>query len=400
MIESVAQRGYRSTTVAHVIALAGVSRRAFYEQFGSKEECFLVTYDIIVARARKRILDGWKGELGWANRMEAACRALLEDAAQSPKGARLVLVDSFGVGPKGRERLELVGFTFERLLTLGIRGATREGGLHPLTRRAIIGGFRHLMLTRLLQGREYELARADEIMEWIESYRTPPGASLLTETYRQPRATTGRSEFLESDAPRARLLGSVLHMTLDTGYAKITDSELARFAGVSTDAFYREFANKEDCFFAVLDEMTQEALTITEMGIEDAASWPEAVVMAMEVFLEYLVAHPALSRIAFVDIFDVGPAITSNIMRPIERLITLLTDIGPSPQRAPDLARDAAVGAVWNIITSYVMHDRFAKLADLPDVLAFVVLGPYVGPKTAVETLYTAQCRRLETAGQ
>src|SRR5580692_7927002 len=68
MIESVAQRGYQATTVAHVIGLAGVSRRAFYEQFANKEECFLSTYDIVVARSRKHVIDAWMGEKGWANR--------------------------------------------------------------------------------------------------------------------------------------------------------------------------------------------------------------------------------------------------------------------------------------------------------------------------------------------
>ena len=59
MIEAVHEHGYPQTTVAHVIALAGVSRRAFYEQFPNKEACFLATYDIVVARARKLVLDAW-----------------------------------------------------------------------------------------------------------------------------------------------------------------------------------------------------------------------------------------------------------------------------------------------------------------------------------------------------
>src|SRR6185437_16720714 len=94
MIEAVAERGYSRTTVAHVIGLAGVSRRAFYEQFANKEECFLATYDIVVARARKVVLDAWSQERGWANRLHGACKALLDDVAGTPKGARLVLVDS------------------------------------------------------------------------------------------------------------------------------------------------------------------------------------------------------------------------------------------------------------------------------------------------------------------
>jgi hypothetical protein len=43
MIEAIPQRGYEATTVAHVIALAGVSPGAFYELFSTKEQCFLAT---------------------------------------------------------------------------------------------------------------------------------------------------------------------------------------------------------------------------------------------------------------------------------------------------------------------------------------------------------------------
>jgi AcrR family transcriptional regulator len=62
MVESVYQRGYAGTSVAHVIALAGVSRRAFYEQFSNKEDCFLATYDALVAESRKRVLKAWMAE--------------------------------------------------------------------------------------------------------------------------------------------------------------------------------------------------------------------------------------------------------------------------------------------------------------------------------------------------
>src|SRR3982750_1251953 len=61
MIEAVARHGYEVTTVADVIALAGGSRRAFYELFANKQDCFLATHDIVLAQARKRMIDAWQG---------------------------------------------------------------------------------------------------------------------------------------------------------------------------------------------------------------------------------------------------------------------------------------------------------------------------------------------------
>src|ERR1700691_76890 len=121
MIASIAERGYARTTVAHVIGFAGVSRRAFYEQFANKEECFLATYDIVVARSRKLVLEAWSSERGWANRLHASCKSFLDDIVAEPKGAHLVLIDSLGIGRKARERLHLAGNAYERLVSAAFR---------------------------------------------------------------------------------------------------------------------------------------------------------------------------------------------------------------------------------------------------------------------------------------
>ncbi len=44
---AVAQHGYAHTTVAHIIALAGVSRTTFYQLFKDKEACFLWCFDAL-----------------------------------------------------------------------------------------------------------------------------------------------------------------------------------------------------------------------------------------------------------------------------------------------------------------------------------------------------------------
>src|SRR3954451_22759007 len=45
MAEAVARKTYAGTTVADVVAGAGVSRKTFYEHFSDKEECFLSAFD-------------------------------------------------------------------------------------------------------------------------------------------------------------------------------------------------------------------------------------------------------------------------------------------------------------------------------------------------------------------
>jgi AcrR family transcriptional regulator len=161
MIECVAQRGYQATTVAHVIALAGVSRRAFYELFPNKEQCFLGAHDIVVAHARKSVLDAWQGERGWINRMHAACKAMLDGAAKEPKGPHLVLVDSLGIGPRARERMQLAGLIFERIVGTALTLAPPDVCFTQLTSRAVVAGVRR---TRAVVRADRRSARLDRVL--------------------------------------------------------------------------------------------------------------------------------------------------------------------------------------------------------------------------------------------
>ena len=43
----VAEKGYRATTVADLLALSGVARASFYAHFADKEACFVATIEAI-----------------------------------------------------------------------------------------------------------------------------------------------------------------------------------------------------------------------------------------------------------------------------------------------------------------------------------------------------------------
>ncbi len=337
MIEAVARNGYQATTVAHVIALAGVSRRAFYELFANKEDCFLGTYDVVVAQHRKRLLQAWLSERGWENRMQASCTALLSGVARAPKGPRLVLVESLGIGPRARERMQLAGLVFERVIATAFSLAPEEIAFPQLTARSVVSGVRHLVFLRLLERRHRELAAlSDEVLDWVGSYRIPPDSRLRTLSLARPvHLPPMPAAFLSGDDKRARLLGSVVHLTLDEGYASLTDPQIAQFAGVSTEAFHRQFANKEECFLTVLDEFVAEVLANVRPAMESADSWAQAVYRAIDAFVVQLVAHQALLRIAFIDLFEVGPAMIERMTGSVAGFTALLTESGPAPSGAP-----------------------------------------------------------------
>lgn len=398
MVESVYQRGYAATSVAHVIALAGVSRRAFYEQFSNKEDCFLATYDALVAASRKRVLKAWLSERGWANRLYAACQLFLEGIASDPRGAYLVLVESLGIGPRGHERLQHTTTAFERVVATGF-SLTPDGiALPPLAPRAIVGGVRFVVIRRLREKREAELAGlTDELLDWVSSYRSSAVTRLRTLGSARPsRLVVKRARFLTREDRRSAVMDAMVQLALDEGYPNITDAEIARAAAVSTEAFHREFPNKQECLLAIVDEFAAEAHDAVLRATRNDEDWPDAVHKGVEALIGYCAAHPGLVKLSFIDLFDAGEGMVERVSGLMDGFINVMTKRIPEPQRAPAVAAEAIMGAVWAILSSYAPHDRLRYLPCLVDHLSFLILAPYIGPRAAVEAIETAGSKRKQ----
>lgn len=394
MVDSVARRGYEETTVADVIACAGVSRRAFYEHFHDKAHCLAATHGSIVGHARAQTVAALDTERGLANRLYAACKCFFDDVRGHPRGAHLVLVDSLGIAPGASDRLRLTNVTFERVLHAGLRAGWRREELPRLGPRAIVGGVRHVAFTRVRDRRAHELdTLADEVLDWIESYR------YSREQTPAPRLAAGaappqrHASFLHEAAPRARILLATVRLIQEHGYTEITDSLLAKTARLPTQALHKQFPDKQACLLAAIDDFFAETLEATRARTPSRGAWPAEVRHAMRCYVEHLAAHRALLRLAFVDLFDAGPAIVSQLTKSIEQLVAWLTDAGPAPRRAPLVVREAITGAIWATIFSCAAADRVAELAALADHLSFILLAPYIGPAAADRELLAVQGR-------
>jgi AcrR family transcriptional regulator len=389
MIEAVSEQGYKAITIGDLIGLAGVSRRAFYERFANKEECFLACHDVLVARAGKLALRAWEGERGWANRVHAAFKAMLDDCVASPKGPHLVLVDSLGVGPGTLEHMQRAATINENVLASAFDCAPDGVKLPPLAAKAIVGGIRHVLFVRLRDHRERELlTMTDELLDWISAYRSPAGGRLQAGLASGLRLVpSAKAAFLTRDDVRARTLESVVRLTRAGGYTRVTDPQIAELAGTSTEAFHKQFRSKQECFLAVLEELGHEAAETMRSSVDSASCWADAVRDAVHAFTELFTARPELIRMAFVDLFEVGPAIAGRLTCTIEGFTKVLAETGPEPSRAPQIAPEAITGAIWAILASCTAKDRLPYLPHLEDHITFIVLAPYVGPKQAMQTI-------------
>ena len=99
LAEAVAEKGYAAVTLSDIVRHAKVSRRVFYANFESKEQCFLAAFEVVVAHLRELVAEAAAGETEWPQQAITALRVTLAFLASEPDLARLCLLESRTAGP-------------------------------------------------------------------------------------------------------------------------------------------------------------------------------------------------------------------------------------------------------------------------------------------------------------
>lgn len=109
MTDEVAEHGFAHTTAARVYRRAGVSSRAFYENFTDVRDCFLAAYDVGVSLTGAMIRasggDAAGGPAGdKLRRFGEMLETYLELLAAEPNVARTFLLEVYAAGAEARRR--------------------------------------------------------------------------------------------------------------------------------------------------------------------------------------------------------------------------------------------------------------------------------------------------------
>ncbi len=151
MVDVVAERGVARSTVAHVVARSGVSRRTFYELFDDREGCFVAAFDQAVERAAARVVPAFNGGGGWLERIRLGLRTSLEFLDDEPALGRLGIVDALGAGPVALEHRTRVVNALIDAVDRGRHEPKAAGRLTRLTAEGIVGAVLAVLHARLTE---------------------------------------------------------------------------------------------------------------------------------------------------------------------------------------------------------------------------------------------------------
>jgi AcrR family transcriptional regulator len=153
MLEAVGADGYERTSVRTVLNRTGVYRQAFYDNFASKEDCYLQAYDAGMERVEALVTAAAAGEESWIGKLRAGLGALLGFLDAEPDVGRALLVEVHAAGPEALAKRSAAMARANEFLDQGREVAGESDSPPPIAGEGIAAGIHAVIHSRLATGR-------------------------------------------------------------------------------------------------------------------------------------------------------------------------------------------------------------------------------------------------------
>jgi AcrR family transcriptional regulator len=188
-------------------------------------------------------------------------------------------------------------------------------------------------------------------------------------------------------AKRQKILAAMLAVVGEQGYERASVQAVLERAGLYRQAFYDEFASKEDCFGSAYEEAAAavEAEVLAAAAPQDG--WEAQLRAGLGRLLDLLDEDPLLGRALLVEVHPAGGRALARRRLAMERAAAFL-ERGryEGDGEAPPLAPEATAAGIHS-----VLHARLANgsggLRQLRGELMYVAVLPYRGADAAAAAM-------------
>lgn len=167
LADSIAERGYRASTVADIVRTARTSKRTFYDRFASKEECFLELLRADNEALAQRIRAEVDPQADWCDQIRQAVGAYVAQIRSRPAITLSWIRELPSLGevarPAQRRGLDLMS---SLLVELSGSPGFRRADLPPLTPALaviLLGGLRELTALAVEDGTDIDAITAPAV---------------------------------------------------------------------------------------------------------------------------------------------------------------------------------------------------------------------------------------------
>ena len=400
MVAAVAESGYAGTSITQIVSLAGVSRTTFYKHFAGKEQCFLATYDMIATMASERISRAYREPTGSRARLQAGFRCFAEIIAVERDASHLVLVDALGAGHRVLEHRDRMIAVFELMFRQSFQADPEQALVTDTAIRAIVSGVRRVAYRRLLRGEPEKLTDViEDLLDWALAYHapdiTPPVRPPIVISENPPRLDQALQESVIppldpskariTHTHRERILRAVVSIASEGGYPALSIPAISARAGISNEAFYENFTDKQDAFLTAFRVAIIPALAPAVQAFQAAPTWPAAICDGIVALLASVAEDPVYARLAFFELPTGGPAAIDLGEKALDSFGMMLQPGYEQHPHVPPVVGEAIIGGLWNVMQYEIGHGRAAQLPELAPELLYITLTPFLGARESAQ---------------
>lgn len=400
-----ATAGYTELRVGDLASTAGVSRATFYEQFVSKEGCFLAAHDEL-SKQLVADIDAALVAKARAGATQRVVCALARFAAERPDAFSFLTYEALLAGPSARDRRgQLIAGLSERL-ERALAESKRAQRALEVPAWMLLGGAVRVLGIRARRGpASGELA--SELAAWVASYETADVSRRATRFVERPHFLDGGKRLGSGVLPpeplprgrhrlpvevvrrvqRERILHATARVIQAKGYPNTTVADIVASAGVSREVFYSHFHSRSAAFIETHQLVFEQMMAATAGAFfASTGPWPERVWQSAIASTEFVLEAPSFAHFAFVESYALGSAVAARTDDAVLAFTALLAQGASQRPAASDLPKsvsDAIVGAIMEAVAEYVSSDRPEEIANGLPILTYMIVAPFMGAKRA-----------------
>jgi AcrR family transcriptional regulator len=354
IIDLAGRDGVDAVTVRRLTKLAGVSTGAFYARFSGTDDCLLTTYGEVMAGAADSIAATRSLELGPAEQLDRAVRALLGRVLGDRDLARFALIEIYGGGPAAITATE----DEERRLASALRGCLdRRGRRIPgVASAAIIAAVLHCARAELIDASPDEAATMiDALIEWAmdvvedrEELGLPSVAARRPFTEESTWAPKRAASFDRDE--KDLIVAAILRLALPNGFRGLDPSKVSSAAGLPAARFRRHFATLADGYLTAIRRTSGTFFAELTAGRDPASSARLSIRTALHKASRRAASDPAAARLTFRQVIEPGVAGLTCREALISELALACGDGTPSRVSAIRVRTEARVAALWEAL--------------------------------------------------
>jgi AcrR family transcriptional regulator len=402
MVEAVARHGFAGTTLNELVGLAGVSKTTFYQHFDNKQDCFLATFDSILAVVTEQVGATFRQSGDFRRRLTAALGTFMAIVAAEPAAARLTMVDLLTLGAAGVAHRERGSEAFELMVRQSFDHSSSSSRVSDTVVRGIVAGIRGVVYRHL---RDDDAAALPDsvgwLVDWALSYQREPEQAERKAIEAAGHPPTRRPEHEPhengeealpweepADSPRSRseltqrerMTRAAAQVVVARGYAALSIPAISAAAGTSNQTFYEHFDSKRDAFLAAFEAVAADVLGVVGGAFLAEGGRPEAVGVAIRTLLEYFAERELFSQLAFFELPSAGPVALDRADRALDDFTAFLMP-GLAPVALggplPEETLPAISSGIWAVVQHEIAAGRRESLPALAPEITRLAVGPF-----------------------